>query len=240
MNIPKFDFNDVKYAEGEVTFEKAFDLWKKGKVGDVEELGIMPTPEHPRSFYGYRAEVKGTQKYIVFVSATNIDKADCTCYLGQNDFLCKHVLALALKVLYETGCLQKSESPSDLASVKKLVNDGLKKIKSYSGPSRIWVAYQRNLDIGVGIIMEAVSGLPITVENSKYLWSLVLKISKKLATSGIDDSDGTVGECVSFLVNQLIRFAKEKQELKSLINSFTDDTGLGFEDDLREGMQSMK
>jgi len=161
--------------------------------------------------------------------------------MGQNDELCKHMLALGLAVLNLSGKTEetKEESPDNLDAVKQLVAGGMRKIKPYTGPSKIWFSYQRELDVGSGMIEEAVKNLPASKEHAKYLWSLVLKLSKKLAEGGMDDSDGTVGGCIISLVVQCGKYAKEKHELKAMVMKFAeDDTGFGFEDELKEHLNN--
>ena len=135
------------------------------------------------------------------------------------------------------GSLQE-ESLKNLKEVKLFVAKGLKKIKSYNGPSRIWFAYQRDLDVGTGIILEAVQNLSATQENAKYLWNLVLKLSNKLARGGIDDSDGIVGNCIMSLASQCAQYVQKEPKLKALIKSFSkDETGFDFEEYLIEMLE---
>lgn len=229
MLHPAFTLQDIKYSVDPAMFERAQKLFEYGKVQNISET--------PR---GYTATVQGTAPYRVSLSRKHIDRGYCDCYMGQNEELCKHMLALGLAALHLSGKANEvqEESPDNLDGVKKLAVKGLRKIKPYNGPSKIWFHYQRELDVGSGIIEEAVKNLPANRENAKYLWSLVLKLSKKLAYGGIDDSDGTIGECISSLVQQCLRYAQEKPELKPMIQKFSqDDTGFGFEDELRNAIQ---
>lgn len=184
---------------------------------------------------GYRAIVHGTHPYHVSVSQRRVDDGDCTCYLGQNDRLCKHVLALALAVLHATGGIRAAEPQplTSLEEVKPMVNAGMQKLRYYTGPSRVWFSYQRSLATGAGMIAQAVSRLPPTKENARYLWKLVERIDKKLA-NGIDDSDGHVGACVMALIAQLAAYAKKQPDLEPLILGFCDNkTNFVFERELR-------
>lgn len=122
----------------------------------------------------------------------------------------------------------------DMDAVQQLVANGMEKLRPYYGPSRIWSLYQDELDVGLEMIEKAVKNLPANKENATYIWSLVLKLCKKLTHDGVDDSDGTVGYYISALVEQCGRYAKEQPELKPMIQKFSeDDTDLGFEDELR-------
>jgi hypothetical protein len=226
MMSPSFTIQDIKYSVDEPMFLRAQKLFETSKVQNIEE-----------SPHGYTATVQGTSPYHVSLSRKHIDRGYCDCYMGQNDQLCKHILALGLAVLNLSGQMDKAEesSPDNLDEAKQFVAQGMRKIKSYNGPSKIWFSYQRELDVGSGIIEEAVKNLPPSKENANYLWKLVLKLSKKLSHGGVDDSNGTVGGCIFTLVAQCGRYAKENSDLKSMINKFTeDDTGFGFEEELRE------
>lgn len=80
-----YDLNKIKFATDEATFTRAVGLYESGKVTDVETLGGY-----------YSAAVLGTEPYRVSISARNYKLGHCTCYLGQKDTLCKHMIALAL------------------------------------------------------------------------------------------------------------------------------------------------
>jgi hypothetical protein len=211
MNSPKFKYSDVKYATDRAIFDRAVKLFESGRVGLVSD-----------DFHGYSAIVQGSTPYRVSISASRIDDSSCTCYMGQKNQLCKHALALALAVLDQSGELSKNTKgavPSDPDSAKECVNEAMKLIKPYRGPSRIWFRYQRDLSKGCGLIEDAVAGLPSTEENAKYLWSLVKRLDRKLG-NGVDDSDGTVGGCVMSLIDQLVLYAKGDAALLSAISKF--------------------
>ena len=230
MNQPTFTLQDIKYSVDPSMFERAQILYESGKVQKISE-----TP------HGYEATVQGSSPYHVSLSRKHVDRGYCDCYMGQNDELCKHMLALGLAVLNLSGKTEetKEESPDNLDAVKQLVAGGMRKIKPYTGPSKIWFSYQRELDVGSGMIEEAVKNLPASKEHAKYLWSLVLKLSKKLSEGGVDDSNGTVGGCIISLVVQCGKYAKEKHELKAMVMKFAeDDTGFGFEDELKEHLNN--
>lgn len=226
MQQPKFIIEDVQYAENPTVFERALDLYQSGKVGNIAER-----------LHGYSTTVQGSHPYIVNVSMRRVDEGDCTCYMGQHDKLCKHVLALALAVLHASGKIDKAVSettaPADLPAARGLVTAGMQKLRRYTGPSRIWFRYQRSLATGAGMIAHAVSGLPPSKENAKYLWSVVGRIDKKLMNS-VDDSDGVVGDCAGKIIKQLAGYVKEMHELEPIIREYCDKkTNFCFEDDLR-------
>lgn len=142
--------------------------------------------------------------------------------MGQNGQLCKHVLALALAVLEKSGAQEDTrspQSPTNLVEAKEIIRDGMKRIKPYRGPSRIWFRYQRDLSVGSEMIEDAVATLPPIKENAKYIWILVKRLDKKLLND-VDDSDGTVGGCISGLIEQLAAYAEKNPELIPMIEQF--------------------
>ena len=194
MQHPKYTLDDIKYADSPAMYKRAQDLYQSNKVGDITELQ-----------HSYAATVKGTQPYQVSISKVRVDNGDCDCYMGNNGILCKHMLALGLAVLHAPGkseaTREEKKIPTDLNEVKPLVTTGFSKLKPYRGPSRIWFSYQRNLATGAGIIAEAVSALPPTKENARYLWKIIESIDRKFM-NGVDDSDGIVGECAGKILGK--------------------------------------
>ena len=212
MQSPMFTIDDVKYADGPATFKRAQELYRSGKVEKVAEtLGR------------YSAIVQGTHPYHVSLSRRRIDEGDCSCYLGQHDRLCKHILALALVVLNESGITNEAkeerQAPTSLAEARLVVNAGMRKLRAYTGPSHTWFSYQRSLTTGAGIIAQGVGQLPPTKDNARYLWALIERIDKKLV-NGVDDSDGVVGECVMTIIEQLAGYAKKEPVLEPVIRRF--------------------
>ena len=69
---PKYDLDKIKFATDRPTFEKAVNLYEKGKVTQFKE-GIG----------SYSAVVLGTKPYRVSVEARQYGLAVCECYLGQ-------------------------------------------------------------------------------------------------------------------------------------------------------------
>jgi len=232
---PKFTYSDVKFAESEAVFGRAVALFASGKVKDAREL-----------YNGYQATVIGTEPYSVRISSKRIDYADCDCYLGQHDALCKHMLALALAVLHMHGQVDAKGQPTATTQlapedVPQHIAAAMKKIRPYDGPSRIWFEYQRNLDIAAGMIAEAVPLLEPTQANAAYLWKLVVKLSNKLAVGGIDDSNGTIGGAIMSIVEQLVVMAKQDEKICSWAQTHcTQDTGFGFEQDLQDALAAIK
>ncbi|MEK7075036.1 MAG: hypothetical protein AAB968_04695 [Patescibacteria group bacterium] len=85
--ISTYNLDKIKFSTDAATFEKAVELYEKGKITQFKE-GIG----------GCFAVVLGTKPYRVSVDARRYGYGNCECYLGQNDTLCKHMVALAIRV----------------------------------------------------------------------------------------------------------------------------------------------
>lgn len=207
-----YDFNKIKFSIDEATLKKAIDLYEGKKVTNFKDAG-----------YTYTATVIGTSPYRVFISSKHFDQGDCECYLGQNDTLCKHMVALAIyalfrgkpldgkdkEVIYAPVCSGELRDLSDkeLRSVKQSIVGEVKYIKPYNGPSRVWFSYQNSLTEGCNRLSTIISKLPVNNEIAEVLVKLLLRLDKKLTTGGIDDSDGTVGGFIEGTVEVLQDFA---------------------------------
>ncbi len=211
--IPKYDLDKIKFATDGPTFEKAADLYEKGKVTKFEEgIGC------------YSAIVIGTKPYRVSVEARRYDYGHCECYLGQNDTLCKHMVAVAIRAVTggkpltdddkrlvsqatcsgRLGALSKGE----LSAVKKAITASMRYIKSYEGPSRTWFAYQNSLSEGCNRLSKIVSELPVSEQTAKLLIDALLRLDDRLCRGGVDDSDGIVGGFIEDVVLALKEYAK--------------------------------
>jgi len=213
MNPPDFTLDKIKFATDGPTFEKAIMLYESGKVTQVEE-GIR----------SYTAVVIGTKPYRVSVEARRYDYGHCTCYLGQNGTLCKHMVSLAIYVVKAGKPLTDSEkklvqNPScsgklgildkkKLSTVEKSITSAFRYIKPYNGPSRLWFSYQNALQEGCNRLSAIISDLPISIQTAELLVNLLLRLDKKLSTGGVDDSDGTVGGFIEEVVIVLQEYAK--------------------------------
>jgi hypothetical protein len=223
MNPPDFTLDKIKFATDAPTFERAVKLYESGKVTQVEEGTRL-----------YTAVVIGTKPYHVLIESSRYDYGHCSCYLGQNDTLCKHMVALALyavkngqplteddkKLVHTPSCSGKlgSLSAQELSATKKTITAALRYIKPYNGPSRTWFAYQNSLDEGCNRLSAIVSELPVSQQVSDLLVTLLLRLDKKLCTGGVDDSNGTVGGFIEETVAVLQEFA---QHDPACIKSFT-------------------
>lgn len=210
---PKYDLDKIKFATDPATFQKAVELYEAGKVIDFKE-----------GFGSYSARVLGTKPYRVSVEARRYDYGNCDCYLGQNDTLCKHQVALALRVvlggrpLTEGDKLQQTDpscsgkvaesTSAQLVKIKQDITAATRYIKPYSGPSRIWFAYQNSLDEGCNRLSAIVSDIPVNLQTAKLLVGTLLRLDRKLTHSGVDDSNGTVGGFIQQTVDVLREFAR--------------------------------
>lgn len=210
---PSYDLDKIKFATDNPTFERAVSLYEAGKVTKFKT-----------EMDGFSAIVQGGSPYHVFVSARRYDEGDCDCYLGQEDTLCKHMVATAIMAVMKGKDLTGKDkqtisapvssgkrgelSKEEISDVKKEISAAMKCIKPYSGPSRIWFAYQSSLSEGCNILSAIVSELPVSEKTAVLLVDLLLRLDDKLCRSGIDDSDGTVGGFIEETVNVLLEFAK--------------------------------
>lgn len=214
MNMfPKYDLGKIKFATDAQTFERAVALCEEGKVANFKS-----------ELNGFFATVLGTKPYRVCVSAKHYDQGDCECYLGQNDTLCKHMVAVAICAVMGGKKLSQEEkrpsgapvcggelgklSKDELAIVKKNITSAMRYIKSYTGPSRTWFAYQNSLQEGCRRLSEIVSGLPVGEQTARLLVGMLLRLDDRLCRGGVDDSDGTVGGFIEEVVFVLKEYAK--------------------------------
>lgn len=208
-----YDLDKIKFSTDALTFEKAVELYEKGKITQFKE-GIG----------GYSAIVLGTKPYRVSIDARRYGYGNCECYLGQNDTLCKHMVAVAIRAVTGGRHLSNEEkqlvsqpvcsgrlgtlSKGELSAVKKSLTVGMRYIKSYGGPSRTWFAYQDSLQEGCNRLAKIVSDLPVSEQTTKLLINMLLRLDDKLCRGGVDDSDGTVGGFIEETVQALIEYAK--------------------------------
>ena len=235
---PKYDLDKIKFATDGPTFEKAVDLYEKGKVTKFEE-GIG----------GYSAVVIGTKPYRVSVEARRYDYGHCECYLGQNDMLCKHMVALAIyattggkklsdedkRLVSQAACSGRlgELSKGELSAVKKSITGAMRYIKPYNGPSRIWFSYQNSLSEGCNRMSKIVSELPVSQQTAKLLVDTLLRLDDRLCRGGVDDSDGTVGGFIEEAVRVLEEYAKLDLSCAKAFNELKDkETCFGWEEPL--------
>lgn len=235
---PSFDLDKIKFATDQSTYEKAVVLYESGKVTRFEE-GVG----------SYSAVVLGTHPYRVSIEARRFGLGNCECYLGQQDVLCKHMVALSICAVLDGKKLTKEEknrisspvcsgkrgelSKQDLALTKAAITSAMKYIKSYNGPSRLWFSYQNSLDEGCARLAKLVSDFPISEQTAALLVGLLLRLDKKLCTGGVDDSDGTVGGFMEELVLVLKEYANLDQKCTKTFEKLCGrETCFGWEEPL--------
>ena len=210
---PVYDLDKIKFSSDRGSFERAVELYEKGKVTKFKKS--------PGEF---SAVVLGSEPYRVWVSPRRHDEGNCTCYLGRNDTLCKHMIAVAIYAVMNGSKLADGdkefiEAPrlsgkkgeldaAELSAVKRSITDALKYIKSYSGPSKAWFAYQNSLNEGCSRLSKIITDLPVSPQTTKILIDLLLRLDEKLCSGGVDDSDGTVGGFMEEVVGVLKEYAR--------------------------------
>jgi len=81
----KYTLDKIKFGVDSGTWEKAINLYESGKVTNFQDTGFT-----------YVAKVQGTNLYEVVLSKDKYTSGNCTCYLVQNDTLCKHMVVVAI------------------------------------------------------------------------------------------------------------------------------------------------
>lgn len=240
---PKYDLDKIKFATDGPTFEKAVGIYESGGVKNFKDN------EAP----GFLARVRGSggNTYEVFVSARRYDESDCTCYLGQNDTLCKHMVAVAIRAVTGGKPLTEEDKrfvsqpncsghlgelgKEELGAVQGEISGAMRYIKSYEGPSRVWFSYQNSLSEGCNRLSKTISELPVSEQAAKLLVDVLLRLDKKLAYGGVDDSDGTVGNFIEGVVQVLQEYAKLNPVCKKAFNELKEkETSFGWEEPLLE------
>jgi hypothetical protein len=210
--MPNFDIEKIKFGTDPDTFDRAVAMYEGGAVTQFQD-----------DAYGCSATVIGTHPYHVFVDVRHYDRGSCDCYVGKKDVLCKHMIAVAIRAVMlgeplsekykqrvgdvsfsgKIGELTKAE----FSEKKKSITSALRYIKTYSGPSRTWFAYQNSLCEGCVRLAAIVSEFPASVQTAQLLVDLLLRLDKKLCEGGVDDSDGTVGGFMGEVVSILEEYA---------------------------------
>ncbi|MEK7213395.1 MAG: SWIM zinc finger family protein [Patescibacteria group bacterium] len=212
---PRYNFEKIKFATDRGIFERAVKIYDSNGVKNFEDTG-----------FGFTAKVQGSggNLYKVSISNSSYDEGSCGCYLGQNNYLCKHMVAAAIHACLDGKVISKEEKElfngpvcsgklgefkkNELAETKNFITAALKYVKPYNGPSRIWFAYQNSLSEGCARLSAMVSKWPISEQTAGLLVGLLLRLDKKLCTGGVDDSDGTVGGFMEEAVVMLQEYTK--------------------------------
>lgn len=237
---PKYNIDKIKFGTDPGTYEKAVDLYDGGKVIKFK-----------KDLNGYFAVVIGTKPYRVYIDNRHYDRGDCECYLGQNNTLCKHLVAVAIyavmdgkkmsiedkEIIIGPKCSRKLAvlNKDDLALVKKSITTAMRYIKSYEGPSRTWFAYQGSLQEGCARLAKIVSDLPVSRQSANFIIKILLRLDDRLCLGGVDDSDGTVGAFIIETVAVLEEYIKLDPSCREeFINLKGRETCFGWEKTLLE------
>ena len=238
MTVPSYDLEKLKFGIDETSFQKAVGLYEGGKVKNFQDTGFT-----------YVGTVQGTQLYNVIVSKKRYTDGDCTCYLGQNDTLCKHMIAVTLYCLKKGQPLSEEEkiqhneiqfggrageiTQDQLSLTKAEISGAMRYIKAYIGPSHTWFAYQDSLIEGCNRLAAIFSQLPASQQTADLIIQTLLRLDKRLTTGGVDDSDGTVGGFIQESVDLLQTFVKtDLRCTKSFGKLKNIETSFGWEEPL--------
>lgn len=242
--IPNYDLDKIRFATDGPTFKRAVDLYEKNKIKKFQPIRG-----------GFSALVLGTKPYRVLVSARHYDQGSCECYLGQHETLCKHLVALAIYAVKRGKPLSKEEkqhidepkcsghlgklNPEEWSNIKKSITAAMRYIKPYTGPSRIWFAYQDSLSEGCRRLSVLISKLPVNQQTAALLVKMLLRLDKKLCFGGVDDSDGTVGIFIEQTVEVLKEYARLDPACRKAFEILREkETCFGWEEPLLVNSQS--
>jgi hypothetical protein len=208
-----YGLDRIKFATDAPTWGRALSLYESGKVTNFKSDEV-----------GYSAIVHGGHQYHVFVSTHHFDEGSCDCYLGQNDALCKHMVAVALYAIKGGVPLNDKEkqllsapvcsgklgelTKKEAKAIAAAMSGAMRHVKPYNGPSRIWFAYQGSLRQGCNRLSVIISELPVGEQTTELVIKLLLRLDDKLCRGGVDDSDGTVGGFIEETVHVLEQYAK--------------------------------
>jgi uncharacterized Zn finger protein len=95
--VPKYDLEKIKAGIEGKKWERATGLYESGKIAEFEE-----------SYLGYTASVLGAKPYDVAVSEIDFTQGDCSCFMGSNGAVCKHMVALAIYAVLRGAPIVKS------------------------------------------------------------------------------------------------------------------------------------
>ena len=210
-----YDLDKIKFSTDGRTFARAVEIYEQGGVKNFKS-----------DSFGFEAKVKSSRQgyYNVYVSTKDYQRGSCDCYLGERGILCKHLVALAICAVKNGKKLSSAEkevisspkcsgrrgelSKEEIKEVRAEITAAMRYIKPYNGPSRIWFAYQASLAEGVNRLSAIVSKLPVSKQTADLLVNLLLRLDRKLAEGGVDDSDGTVGDFMMEAAFVLKEYAK--------------------------------
>ena len=236
MTKPRFTVFDIQVSVGDTEFKKGKELFDSGKVKNIT-LDVL----------GFNAIVSGTKDYVVSVSSMRFDHANCDCYLGTKGTLCKHMIALAIASVFKyrpedahilTMPLDQAVcsgevreiTKEELVNIKNEIKTAFTFIKNYNGPSKTWFTYQNSLLKGSRLMLYALSNLSICKVGVDVCIDIIKKLDNKLAKSGLDDSDGTIGDLIEEIMELLGMFISEDPNLATyIVAKFPKKTNFGWD-----------
>ncbi|MDO8469770.1 MAG: hypothetical protein Q7S84_01980 [bacterium] len=236
--VPAYGLDDIKFGADGGTWERAVGLYERGAV-----------KEFSGDAFGFSAVVEGGDRYHVYVSARSYDRGNCDCYLGKQEILCKHMVALGIRAVTggkpisekdkqfvsepvssgRSGTLTKPE----LAAAKGAITAAIRCIKSYDGPSRIWFAYQSSLQEGCNRLSAIIADFPVSQQTATLIVGILLRLEDRVSQGGVDDSDGTVGDFMQGAVAVLEAYAKLDPDCIEAFRTLAGrETSFGWEEPL--------
>jgi len=238
-----YDLEKIKFGMDKRTWERAVDLYEERKVMNFQDTGFT-----------FVADVQGTHFYKVIVSKRKYTDGNCTCYLGQNNTLCKHMIAVVIYGLKKGLPLTAEERTQHneikfsgkigeidqdrLDLFKAEISGAMRYVKAYTGPSRVWFTYQDSLTEGCNRLAAIFSSMPVSQQTTKLIVKTLLRLDNKLTTGGVDDSDGTVGGFIEEAVKLLSEFARiDSACLREFEILKGRETSFGWEDPLLKFIQ---
>ncbi len=236
--FPRYNIEKIKFAVDNQTFQKAVELYEAKKIKNFQE-----------DFKFFSATVVGTKPYRTVVSADNFNRGGCSCYLGENNILCKHMVALAIYAVLRGDKISEEDKGvigevkwsgnvgelnlEELALIKKDILLSIRYLKPYCGPSKTWDANQASLSEGCRRLTNIINHLPVSLQIAELIIKMLFKIDKKLSCGGVDDSNGIVGGFIEEVVELLKEFAKIDPKYIKAFKVFTNQkTGFGWEESL--------
>jgi hypothetical protein len=210
---PAYDLNQIRFMTDWQTFQRGMDLYEKGKVTEFEEVLDV-----------FAAVVIGTEPYPVHVSIKRYGRGRCTCFVGQKEGFCKHMVAVMIRAVTDGKPIPDQErmgqhppgfsgrlgtlSEVELGKVKQSITAAIRYIKPYHGPSRVWSTYQNSLLEGCSRLSAVVCNLPVGPESTRLLVDLLLRLDRKLVSGGVDDSNAIVSGFMGRVTGVLVEYAR--------------------------------
>lgn len=213
---PRFTYYDLRAVLSDATFEKAKNIVKNGKV----RIHMV----FPGSVV---AKVTSSNTYTTELSWNGPFMSYCTCYAGQDGKICSHVVALGLFWLAKFGLIDSGTlTPPPLKTwedIENLTRKAFKYIKPYHGKSRLWFRYTAKLEAAALMLQDVADAIKTSPEGARFLWRIVTRLARRLFLGGVDDSDGSLGDAVDYIIQKIARMAKNDKNIYKLAQEFAKD-----------------